>query len=159
MKNSKKTAYFYIGIIILVLMFAMLVFQIHSYNAQINMYVESYGYDEAYVKEMVPFFETMMPDISNVITSYGLLSIIAFGINSVLNALKNDAYVVENFDAEKFVKTVADPDGDGKTVFEEAKEGAKVILDKAEDKLEEVKDKVEDKIDEIKEEVKEEIND
>jgi len=155
MQNSRKTVYFYIGIIILILMLGMFIFQFHSYNSQIEMYAASYGYDEAYVKEMIPFFSTMLPEFSTIITSYGLFALIAFGINSILNALKNEAYVLESFNAEKFAKSVIDADGDGKTIFEEAKENAKVVLEKAEDKIEDVKDKIEDKIDELKEEINE----
>ncbi|MBE6037638.1 MAG: hypothetical protein E7218_00320 [Anaerofustis stercorihominis] len=106
MKNAKKTVYLYVGIIVLIIMALMFVFQIINYNNTVETYVAS-GYEEAYVKEMLPFWGTLMPEFSSIITSYGLLVIVAFGINSILNAIKNEDYV-EDFDAEDFLDAVAD---------------------------------------------------
>ena len=89
------------------------------------------GYEEAYVKEMLPFWGTLMPEFSSIITSYGLLAIVTFGINSILNAIKNKDYV-KDFDAEEFVEAVADK------IFDDD--------DNDDDKKEELEDVIEDAV-------------
>ncbi len=140
MNKSKKTAYFYAAIVILVLMVGMFIFQISAYNTQIDLYVESYGYEKEYVKEIVPFWATVLPEFSDIFTSYGLMALVAFGINCILNALRNDDYILDDFEIE----ALFDADGDGKNVFEEAKEEVKEALDNAQDNLEDFAEKLDE---------------
>lgn len=154
MSKTKKTAYFYAAIIILVLMLGMFIFEIADYNTQIDMYVASYGYDEAYVKEMIPFWATLLPEFSNHFTSYGLMALIAFGINCILNALRNDDYILDDLEIE----ALFDADGDGKNVFEEIKEDAKEALDKAEDKIVDIAEKLDDAVEDMADKAEEFFN-
>ncbi len=154
MAKSKKTAYFYAAIVILVLMCGMFIFQIASYNSQIEMYASSYGYEEEYVKEMIPFWSTVLPEFSDIFTSYGLMALIAFGINCILNALRNDEYVLDDLDIE----ALFDADGDGKNVFEEIKEDAKEVLDKAGDKIEDLAEKLDEATEEMADKAEEFFN-
>lgn len=128
MKNAKRTVYLYVGIIVLILMVVMMVFQIINYNNAVASYVAS-GYEEAYVKEMLPFWGTLIPEFSSIITSYGILAVVAFGINSILNAIKDKNYV-DDFDVEDFLDNIADEifedddDEDKKEALEEVIEDA-----------------------------------
>ncbi|MBR6800234.1 MAG: YtxH domain-containing protein [Eubacteriaceae bacterium] len=151
MGNTKKTPYFYLGIITLILMCGMFIFRIANYNSQIEMYASSYGYDEAYVKELIPFWATVLPEFSDIFTSYGLMAVVSLGINCILNAIRNEKFVLKDFD-------ITDINGDGVKDLSQVKETTEKILDKAEDKIEDAAEKLDELTEEIADKAEEFFN-
>ena len=148
--TNKKTPYFYLGIITLILMCIMFGVSIANYNHQVNLYILS-GYDEATVKETIPFWSTVLPELAETFTSFGLMAVVSLGINCILNAIRNEKYVLRDFD-------ITDINADGIKDITQLKEGAEKALDKAEDKIEDAAEKLDELTEEIADKAEEFFN-
>ncbi len=101
--KTKRTLFFYFAIAALVLLLIMGAYYVITYNQQINSYIQN-GYDRATVVNYMPFFSSILPSWSSLITSYGLLAAVLFAADAIIVTLKKTVPEEENVFEEIMVE-------------------------------------------------------
>lgn len=86
-KKAKNTAFFYFGIIALLLLAAAFAFYAIQYEENLEEYINYYGYSREEMKEYMPFFSNVIPEYLPSFMGFSTLAAMLFGFNMVSKKL------------------------------------------------------------------------
>lgn len=89
-KTTKRSVYFYLGLIVALIGLALIIYNAVYYTAQYRSQLEYYvsqGYEESVVKESIQLLPTVLPNVTSIFAEFGMFAAVLFGINSILTAL------------------------------------------------------------------------